>query len=165
MNAPSFIDLDNRAVLDLRHVHFSGISNGILVMGTWYIEPDTRQAEPCMVLMDPRKRRRKAIPCVIRLSDMWAWTREMGDAQFVAAEVGAWMRSGALPGNPANKADAFKILDAVHSRLRDVWSMPPLPPAAAIKHGAVPIGSMSIIEGETGKVLNEIEVVSANVRS
>lgn len=171
MNAmPTSISLDRNAVLDLESTAFETVHRGIRVIGTWFMDQDTRQSEPCLVLMDaskPIQRKAgaaaRAKPCVIMQRDMWKWTVEAGDTQTQAFSVFQWMATGALPGTPGNMPDVFRIFDAVQSRLRDLWSMPPLPPKAAIKHGAVPIGSVTITERETGKAVQEIEVTTKNV--
>ena len=75
------------------------------------------------------------------------------------------MASGALPGTPGNMPDVHRIHDAVMSRLRDLWSMPPMPAMAAVKHGSVPVGMVEVRERESGKVIQEVEMVSAHVRN
>lgn len=168
---PNRISLDHTPVLDLEHVHFETVTRGIRVVGTWYIDPDTRVAEPCLVLMDATKPiqrkggKDRAQPCIIFQRDMWKWTIEAGDTKTQAFSMFQWMATGALPGTPGNMPDCYRIMDAVQSRLRDLWSMPPLPPRAAIKHGATPIGTVEITERETGKTVQQIEVVASNVRS
>lgn len=172
MSIPVALNLDTAPVIDLNHTHFEHVHRGIRVIGTWYIDPDTRQSEPCMVLMDANKpmrrkagKRDRAQPCVIMLSDMWKWTVETGDTMHVARNCHLWMSSGALPGTPGNMPDVFRITDAVLSRLRDLWSMPPMPARAAIKHSAVPVGMVEVRERESGKTVHQLEVVSSNVRS
>lgn len=163
-NLPSMLSLNEKPVLDLRFHHFQHVHAGIAVIGTWYMDPDTRQSEPCLVLLDRARLRgksRRPIPCIVRLNDMWMWAT---DPDRVADQIEEWMTSGALPGDPHNRKDVFRILDAVNSRLRDLWSMPPLPPKAAIKNGAVPVGDLTIIERESGKTIQQIEMVAANVR-
>ncbi|SEN87310.1 hypothetical protein SAMN04489859_102025 [Paracoccus alcaliphilus] len=166
MSAPRILSLDARPVLDLQFRAFETVTRGIRVIGSWYMDPVSRQTEPCLVLLDANRpvRPGRTIPCIIPLSDMWKWTREMGDPAHVARVVHDWISSGALPGVPDDRSDAFRIFDAVQSRLRDLWSMPPLPPKAAIKHGAIPVGEIEITERESGKTVQEIEVVASNVR-
>lgn len=161
------IDLDEKPVLDLNNVAFQHITHGILVLGTWYMDRDTRTSEPCLVLLDAARRvaRKRTIPCVVRLSNMWRWApAPIGDPQFVSETIHDWLSSGALPGTAGNKADTFRVLDAVMSRLRDVVYMPPLPVKAAVKHGAVPVGDMTITERESGKPIHQVEVYSSHVR-
>lgn len=171
MKAPGILSLDRVPVLDLEHIHFQHVYRGIRIIGTWFIEPDTRQAEPCMVLMDSAKPiqrkagdKDRAQPCCIMQRDMWKWTVELGDTQHQAFFIYQWMALGALPGTPGNMPDVFRIFDAIQSRLRDLWSMPPLPPKAAVKHSAVPIGDVIITERESGKTIQQIEVVASHVR-
>lgn len=166
MKAPSFISLDRRPALDLRFQHFSHMHRGIRIIGTWWMDEESGSAEPCLVLMDGLRpmRRGRVIPCVIRLSDMWAWTREEGEPAYIAEAIADWMRSGAMPGNPHSKPDVIRIYDAVQSRLRDLYAMPPAPVGIAVKHGAVPIGVMEVVERGTGQTINQVELVSRNVR-
>ncbi len=171
MKAPSSISLDDQPVIDLDHTHFEHVHRGIRIIGTWFIDTDTRQSEPCMVLMDaskPIQRKAgagdRAKPCIILQRDMWKWTVELGDTQLQAFNIFQWMATGALPGTPGNMPDVFRIFDAIQSRLRDLWSMPPMPARAAVKHSAVPIGDVSITERETGKTVKQIEVVASHVR-
>ena len=134
MKAPSFISLDRRPALDLRFQHFSHMHRGIRIIGTWWMDEESGSAEPCLVLMDGLRpmRRGRTIPCVIRLSDMWAWTREEGEPAYIAEAIADWMLSGALPGDPHSKPDVIRIYDAVQSRLRDLYAMPPAPVGIAV---------------------------------
>lgn len=110
-------------------------------------------------------RARRVRPCVIPLSDMHLWTVEMGDPEHIARNISLWLSAGALPGNPENKRDVWNVMDAVQSLLRDLWSMPPLPIDLALRNGAVPVEDLTITERDTGKIVDQIEVMSANVRS
>lgn len=160
------LTLSERPVLDLEQAHFTHTVGGILVIGTWYMDRETREAQPCLVLLDAARRlqRKRVIPCIVLLEDMWRWTVEMGDRDFVARNISDWLNSGALPGSATNKKDVFRVMDAVQSRLRDIVTMPPLPPKAAIKHGAAsPVGELIITERDTGKTVQEIEVVTGHV--
>lgn len=162
------IDLDEKPVLDLRHTAFEHIHGPILVIGTWYMDRETRQSEPCLVLVDAARKvaRRRTVPCVVRLSNMWRWAPPpLGEPEFVANVIHDWLASGALPGTAGNKADTHRVLDAVMSRLRDIVYMPPLPVKAAIKNGAVPVGTVTVTERDSGKPLQEIEVYSSHVRN
>lgn len=164
----NLITLDQRPVLDLNYVHFQHQQGGILVLGSWYMDPDTRQSDPCLVLLDAKGRVRgeKVRPCVIHLRDLWRWApAPTGDPGYMVECIFDWLVSGALPGNPNHKRDVFNVISAVHSRLSDLWSMPPLPEMAAIRNSAVPVGTMTITERESGKTVNEIEVMASNVRT
>lgn len=162
------ISLDEKPVLDLRFTAFEHLHGAILVIGSWYMDPDTRESEPALVLLDAARKvaRKKTIPCIIPLSQMWLWTVERGDPRHVGDKIHEWLKSGALPGSPNNKRDCWAVMDAVQSRLRDIVTMPPLPVGAAVRNGAVPatVGEVVITEGNTGKILAEIEVKSRHVR-
>ena len=166
MGPTRLLSLDEKPVLDLRYRAFDHLCGAIRVIGSWYMDPETRSSQPCLVLIDATKpfRAGRVIPCIIPLSDMWKWTQEMGDGAHIARNIYDWLHSGALPGHQDNKSDAFRVMDAVQSRLRDLVTMPPMPPEAAIKHSAVPVGEVEIIDRQTGKTVQEIEVVASNVR-
>lgn len=164
------ITLSERPVLDLRHAAFEHVHGQFLLIGTWYMDRETRDSQPCLVVLNAVRKvqRKKTIPCVVLLEDLWRWAfgeRGLGDPAWVEQTISDWMRSGALPGSPNNRKDVFAILNAVHSRLRDVVFMPPLPPKAAIENGAVPVGDLTITERTTGQIVQEIEVVAGNVRN
>lgn len=160
------IHLDEKPVLDLSKTHFEHRHGGILVLGAWYMDRETRRSQPCLVLLDAAKKvaRKRTIPCIIPLDDMWKWTLEMGDPAHVGRNIRDWLTCGALPGNAGNKRDVWAVMDAVQSRLRDLWSMPPLPFELAVNNGAVPVGTIDITERNTGEIIDQIEVRSSNVR-
>lgn len=160
------ISLDEKPVLDLRYTAFEHMHGSILVIGSWYMDPESRQSQPAMVLLDAARasRKKRPVPCIIPLSEMWKWTLEMGDPKHVGAQIYDWLKSGALPGNPNNKRDCWNVMNAVQSRLRDIVAMPPLPVKAVIKHGAIPVGTMTVTERDTGKTVDEIEVTSSHGR-
>lgn len=162
------ISVDERPVLDLRYAAFQHLHGAIMVVGSWYMDPDTRRSTPCLVLLDAAKlaSKRKPTPCIITLDDMWKWTIELGDPNYWAGQIKDWLDTGALPGNRNNKRDVWAVMDAVQSRLRDIVSMPPLPMKAAITHGSTPqsVGELTITERDTGKTVHEIEVTSRHVR-
>jgi len=165
------ISLDDKPVLDLNHVHFQHIHGAILILGSWYMDNQTRQSQPCLVLLDAARKvqRRRTVPCVVLLDDMWRWAAHphlgLSDPEHVSRCIHDWLSSGALPGNPGNKKDVFAVMDAVQSRLRDLVAMPPMPIKAAVKHGAVPVGNLTITERDTGKTVDQIEVFSSHVRN
>lgn len=161
------IHLDEKPVLDLSKVHFQHQQGSILVLGSWYMDRETRRSQPCLVLLDAKKKvaRKRVIPCVIPLSDMWRWTLEMGDPVHVATNIHDWLTCGALPGSAANKRDVWNVMDAVQSRLRDLWAMPPLPFELAVRNSAVPVGTIDVTERNTGKIVDQIEVTSSHVRT
>lgn len=160
------ISLDDKPVLDLSKTAFEHRHGNILVLGSWHMDCQTRRSQPCLVLIDAAKKlaRRKCIPCIILLDDMWRWTLELGEPAYVARNIHDWLTCGALPGNAGNKRDVWAVMDAVQSRLRDLWSMPPLPIDLAVRNGALPVGDLTITERDTGKIVDQIEVTSSHVR-
>lgn len=162
----TIVNLDRRPVLDLRLREFEHIHRGIIVIGSWFMDEETRRSQPCMVLMDANPARgRKPVPCIIALDQMWLWTREVGDPEHVAEQIGRWISSGAMPGSPSNRKDVQRVFDAVQSRLRDIVAMPPMPISGAIKHEVSPstVGEIVMRDTRSGEVLNQVEV-TANVR-
>lgn len=155
------VSLAERPVIDLSQVAFEHTCRGILILGTWFMDPETRQSQPCLALLDARRKVRRGytIPCIIPLDQAWIWTREIGDHAHVARTIAEWVSIGALPGSVTNQNDFHAVLDAIQSRLRDLLTMPPLPVSAAIKHGAAPaVGDLVITERTSGKVVHEAEV-------
>lgn len=106
MTPPNAISLDSRPVLDLRLRAFEAGTRGIRVIGSWYMDPETRQSEPCLVLLDANRpvMPGRTVPCCIRFRDMWKWTRGLWDtlravlqhglADVVAVEPSAFPRVG-----------------------------------------------------------------------
>lgn len=155
------VSLADRPVVDLSLRHFENTCRGVLVIGTWYMDPETRQSQPCLALVDAHRKVRpgKTVPCIIPLDQAWRWTREIGDHAHVSRTIAEWIACGALPGAIANKSDFHAVLDAIQSRFRDLLTMPPLPVKAAITHGAAPAaGDLIITERASGKVVHEAEV-------
>lgn len=168
MIAHPSISLNRKPVLDLELRHFETTVNGILVIGTWFMDEDTRRSQPALVLIDATRRvkRGRVMPCVIALDQAWRWTLEMGEPEHVWPLIRQWIRLGALPGNPLNDRDMWAVFDAVQSRLRDLISMPPMPADGAIKHGTAPenhVGVVTIRNESSGEVLHQAEV-TGNVR-
>ena len=162
------IDLTRRPVLDLELRQFETTTNGVHVIGTWYMDEDERKAEPCIALVDAsrRLRRGRVIPCIIPLSDAWKWNMQTGDPDYIWPLLRRWVRAGALPGNPMGDRDLWAIFDAVQSRLSDLIAMPPIPAKGAIKHSVAPketVGIVTIRNESSGEVLQQAEV-KANVR-
>lgn len=160
------ISLDRTPALDLSEIAFEHVTNGIRIIGTWLMDEETKQAQPCLVLLHAFRpiKPGRTIPCIIALDQAWRWTREIGDYEHVGRQIGKWLNSGALPGHPSNRRDVFAVIDAVQSRLHDLFKMPPLPAKAAIRHRVAPaVGEIEIIERDTGKTIHHAEV-QAHVR-
>lgn len=166
MNAPTSIILNERPVIDLDHRHFEATMGNILVIGTWYMDPETGDSDPCLVLIDATRRKGRVIPCIVPLDGAWRWTVEIGDPAHVWRTISGWIAEGALPGSPSNDRDLWAVFDAVQSRLRDMMAMPPMPVEPAIKYQSAPgtVGRI-VVTGGNGSALNEVEVRAANVRS
>lgn len=168
MKAFGKFTLNRKPVIDLELRHFETKVNGILVIGTWFMDEETRRSQPALVLIDATRRlkRGRVVPCVIALDQAWRWTVEMGEPEHVWPLIRRWIREGALPGNHLNNRDLWAVFDAVQSRLRDLIAMPPMPAAGAIKHGTAPenhVGVVTIRNESSGEVLHQAEV-TGNVR-
>ncbi|MDB6178995.1 hypothetical protein PAF17_16000 [Paracoccus sp. Z330] len=157
------ISVSRRPVLDLELRDFETTINGIHVIGTWFMDEETRRSQPCLVLMDATRRtkRGRVIPCVITLDQAWRWAPDIGEPEHCWPIIRDWIKRGALPGSAANDRDLWAVLGAVHSRLRDMMMMPPIPAKGAIKHKSspeTPFGMVTIRNDSTGKVLHQAEV-------
>lgn len=162
MTAPTKLNLDARPVIDLEHRHFEATVGNILVIGTWFMDPETKRSQPCLVLVDATKplKQGRVIPCIITLDQAWMWTVEIGDEKHVGRVIRGWLAEGALPGNPHSGRSVWAVFDAVQSRLRDMMMMPPMPAAPATKYGTPPetVGDLVITDQRTGAVLHEVEL-------
>lgn len=162
MSIATTISLDARPVIDLNHRHFETTVGNILVIGTWFMDPETKRSQPCLALVDATRRlhRKGIIPTIITLDVAWKWTVEMGEPEHVWPLIRSWIREGVLPGNPMNDRDLWAVFDAVQSRLRDMMMMPPMPAAPAAKYGTPPevVGDLVIKDQRTGAVLHEAEL-------
>jgi hypothetical protein len=141
-------------IVDLAKVRFSHTHAGIRVIGTWYYDVQTRDHEPCLVLLDASRpvRRGRVIPVVVPLREAWRWALHdgVGDPIHCARSADEWMAAGLLPGEPGNRRDRLRILNAIDSRLRDLLLMPPRP-AGGLKS----LATVSILDPDTGRVLHE----------
>lgn len=160
MSIATTISLDARPVIDLNHRHFEHRHGNILVIGTWFMDPETKRSQPCLVLLDASRRITHGIPAIITLDVAWKWTVEIGDEKHVARTIRGWIAEGILPGNPHHGRDVWAVFDAVQSRLRDMMMMPPMPAAPAAKYGTPPevVGDLVIKDQRTGAVLHEAEL-------
>ncbi len=156
------MSLDARPVVDLAMRHFETVSGNIRVTGTWFMDPETRRSQPCLVLTDATKplRTDRVVPCIVTLDQAWRWTVEMGEPQHVWPIIARWIREGVLPGQPTNKQDMWAVFDAIQCRLTDMMMMPPMPAAPAAKYGTPPetVGELVITDRNTGAVLQEVEL-------
>ncbi|OOY20878.1 hypothetical protein BMI86_10250 [Thioclava sp. DLFJ5-1] len=174
MPAPTLL-LNERPQLDLDIRHFEHRSGNILVIGSWLMDHKAHRTEPCLVLIDARrdprrigKGARRAVPCVIPLNEAWRWTLERGDPAHMSRVISEWIGDGLLPGDVGDKKSVFRVLDAIQSRLRDLYFMPPLPMKAALRHSITPtnvIGDVTITERDSGKVVAETEITKNASRS
>lgn len=116
--------------LNLNQRHFEANKNGIIVIGTWLRE-GRRTFEPCLVLLHAGRpvQAGHTVPIVIKQTDAWKWALhgEVGDPAHCVASIIKWLHLELLPGDPANKRDHIRIMEAVNSRLTDLIAMPPKP--------------------------------------
>lgn len=154
LSARSMIE---RPAIDLRYQHFKSEKHGITIIGTWL--NDGNDSQPCMVLLHSGRdvRPGKTVPCIIALDQAWRWAfhGEVGDPAHCARLVATWIGTGALPGSVWNQKDRMQVADAVNSRLPDLLAMPPRP-----RIGTLIIGEASITEKDSGKVIDQREVVN-----
>lgn len=144
--------------LDLNKVHFEGIINGILVLGSWVRRKGAGvKYEPCLVLLHPMRpiAAGRTVPIIIPLSEAWRWALhgDVGDPAHCVASVCDWFVDGLLPGNPAVKADYMRVVDAINQRLPDLIAMPPRP-----KGDTAAIGEAFKLDAKTGRIIEEREI-------
>lgn len=144
--------------LDLNKVQFESTKNGIRIVGTWgYKIVEGKKWEPCLALLHAGRpiKSSMTIPVVIPLNEAWRWALhgEVGDPAHCVASICDWLCDGLLPGDPANKADYTRIMDAINSRLPDLIAMPPRP-----KGETMAIGEARKLDAKTGLVIEEREI-------
>lgn len=166
MTLPTTISLNPHPVIDLEHRHFAKVHGNVMVIGTWYMDPETHRSQPCLALIDNTRHlgRHRVVPCIIPMDQAWRWTVEIGDPKHVWATIGRWIEEGVLPGSTQSARDLYAIFDAVQEHLTEMLMMPPMPAAPAAKYGTPPetVGEL-LITNSAGAVLHEVEV-KANVR-
>lgn len=145
----------NTVALDLRYVSWRKTTGKNHAYGTWLLSGDA--PEPCMVLLrgDVRPDSGKAVPCVIRLSDAWRWTDEVGDHVRCAIQVIDWLACGFLVGNPHDNNDIYAVITLVQSRLNDLLTMPPLPPVLRDAQRGNVIAEVSLKDSSTGRTVEK----------
>lgn len=157
MSHKKFITAIAPPALDLRQRHFETTANGMHVIGTWY-RHDRRKFEPCLVLLHASRpiKAGRTVPIVILLSDAWRWAfhGNVGDPAHCVGQIIKWLHAELLPGNPANKPDHLKVMEAINSRLTDLIAMPPRP-----KGEAVVIADAIITDQNSGKTIEQ-EVIT-----
>lgn len=156
MSRKRFLRSIQRPALNLAVHKFWEVINGMHVIGTWVCE-GPRRWQPCLVLLDANRpiSARHQTPIIIPLSEAWRWAMhgEVGDPAHCVAQCMKWIAAGFLPGDPLNKRDYMRIVDAINRRLPDLIAMPPRPPTERIA-----IGEVAAIDKDTGKILTEQEI-------
>lgn len=145
-----------RPALDLSRVHFERVKRGIRVSGTWLREGN--QVQPCLVLT-PANRLPvpgQCVPVVVPLNEAWRYALQrdaggdmIGDPIHAGTSINEWLVKGYLPGSPLDKRAHLAVLDAINDNIRDLFAMPPRPPAASLHR--VDIGEVTITDKSTGK--------------
>lgn len=123
-----------------RYVH-----GDLLVIGTWY-RNDQDDFDPCMVIMRNgelgRDKRFIHPPCLIRLTNAWIYTEEIGDPQAAAQEAVSIVETLDLGHGP--KA-CLQVLGVIREHLDELIRMP-LRPHIGEQH----VGNIILTNRETG---------------
>lgn len=139
-----------RHTLDLTQRHFSHIKHGFEIIGTWYQTDDTRwRWQPCIVVIPAETWGRRVVPVIIPQTEAWKWAMhgDVGDPGHVFAKTLEWFGEGILPGQPGNKRDHMRLLDAINESLTELIAMPPRP-----KGDTAVIGEVTIHKA-TGEII------------
>lgn len=116
------LGIPERPIIRLDQRYADHLVHGLRIILTWGARG---QRQPCMVILNPMIPLASAIPCIIPCRNAWLWTEEYGDPAAAFESVVSF--APALGLSPHSKADCFRIMDAVRSRISDLLMMPPAP--------------------------------------
>lgn len=117
--------MGEKPAIDLTRHHFLRGLGDLVVVGTWLMNDDQEDTEPCLVILPRYRPPSTVIPCVIALSSAYLYN----DAAYcVRAAKGI---AKAL-GFEDSMTTTHRIADILHSHLPDLVSMPVNPTEAIV---------------------------------
>lgn len=132
-----------KPAIDLTRHHFMRELGDIVVFGSWIMNDEQEDTEPCLVLVPRYRPPSSVIPCVVALSAAYLYN----DAKYcVRAAKGI---AKAL-GFEDSMSTTHRIADILHSHLPDLVSMPVDPQRAVV------VGEAQVDDGSGGKRTVEI---------
>lgn len=108
-----------KPALDLTRHYLMRPYGDLVVVGTWIMNNDQDDYEPCLVVV-PRYRKTGFKPCVVALSVAWKYN----EPQYLARASQIFTK---ILGMDDCMSNAHKIGEAIHSHLGDLVKAPPSP--------------------------------------
>lgn len=136
-----------RYALDLSIQHFQQRHGDLTIIGSWFGE---ESREPCLVLVKTNAilSHERITPCIVRLSNAWAWAEETGDLQQVIKLCMGF--ADALGLDRFNQMTIMRIASIIRDHMGDLLSMPPAP-----EHDKRVVADLFYTNTETGKVIHK----------
>lgn len=106
-----------KPILDLTRHHFLRPYGDLVVIGTWVLNQDQEDYEPCLVIV-PRYRKDGFKPCCVALSASWKYDR---NPAYLARASQQFVR---MLGMDDCMSNVHKVGEAIHSHLGDLIKMP-----------------------------------------
>lgn len=136
-----------RYALDLSLQHFHQRHGDLTIIGSWY---GTETREPCLVLVKTNAilSHERITPCIVRLSNAWAWAEETGDMHQVVKLCMNFANALGLDGY--NQMTIMRIASVIRDHMGDLLSMPPAP-----THDKKVVADLIYTDNDTGKVIHK----------
>ena len=128
-----------KPALDLSRNHFVRPIGDLVCVGTWLMNNDQEDYEPCLVIV-PRYRKSGFKPCVVALSVAWKYN----EPQYLARASQIFTK---MLGMEDCMSNAHKVGEIIHSHLGDLVKMPPNPTQSIVVADA-----SYTVEGKTHSV-------------
>lgn len=107
-------------LLDLTRYQFQRTVGEFVIYGSWVMNHDQEDYEPCLVIVPARRSRVNYRPCCIALSAAFKYN----DPKYLARAIPVFMAGLGMQDSLSN---AHKLADLIHSHLRDLITMRPNP--------------------------------------
>lgn len=109
--------------IDLTRHAFMREVGDMVAIGTWVMNNDQEDTEPCLVILPRYRPPSSVIPCVIALSSAYKYN----DMKYLTRAAPGIAKA---LGFEDSMSRAHKICDIIHSHLPDLVTMPPNPTQA-----------------------------------
>jgi hypothetical protein len=116
--------------IDLTRFHFMREVGDMVAIGSWVMNDDQEDTEPCLVILPRYRPPSSVIPCVIALSSAYKYD----DMKYLTRAAPGIAKA---LGFEDSMQRAHKICDIIHSHLPDLVSMPTDPMRAVVGADAV----------------------------
>lgn len=110
--------------IDLRRHHFMREWKDLCIFGSWLMNEEQEDLEPCLVIL-PRFRHPKSVkPAVVALSSAFKYN----EATYLAHASALFAQGMGM----TELSDAYKVADAIYNHLGDLLSMPENPVSGVV---------------------------------